>query len=263
MPGLRRLVMLILVALGGAYLLLCIAVFMFQRRLVFPAPETAAAPRRGTLIPVAGGTVMLWVPPTRPDAPVLVHFHGNGESVVDAEELAGLLAPDGVGVAAIEYPGYPRAAGSPSERSILAAAEAGLRQLTGPMGIARDRLVLSGQSLGTGVAVELAARGWGRRLLLLSPFTSLPAVGARAFPFLPVRLLMLDRFDSEARAPGLKVPVLIIHGTEDEVVHFDLGKTLSTRIPRAEFLRVEHGHHNDLWNRPEVREAVRTFVSTR
>jgi hypothetical protein len=109
--------------------------------------------------------------------------------------------------------------------------------------------------------VLLASRGIGSRLLLLTPYTSLPDVAARWLPFLPVRLLMKDRFDSQAIASRVTQPVLIVHGTADEVVPFELGEALSKALPTARLLRVEGGHHNDLGGRPDVWSAVSAFVA--
>jgi fermentation-respiration switch protein FrsA (DUF1100 family) len=191
---------------------------------------------------------------------VVVHFHGNGEQVAYRTDLAELFAAQHISFAAIEYPGYAGAAGEPTEASLLEAATKGLEHLTGPLGVDKSRLVLSGQSLGTGVAVAMAKAGWGTRLLLLTPYTALPDVGAAAFPWLPVRVLMRDRFDSAARANDVVMPVTIIHGTDDEVIPVRLGQELSTRFAHATFIEVPGGHHNDLWDRPEVVRAVRQFV---
>jgi pimeloyl-ACP methyl ester carboxylesterase len=162
---------------------------------------------------------------------------------------------------AVEYPGYPGASGAPSEESLLAAAEAALQHLTGAMKLDRSRLVLEGQSVGTGVAVAMAAKGWGTRLVLLSPYTSLPDVAASAFGWLPVRLLMRDRFDSKSRAADVKIPTLIVHGTDDEVIPFALGQELGTSILGAKFIAKQGRHHNDLWDDESVQDAVFDFVS--
>jgi uncharacterized protein len=96
--------------------------------------------------------------------------------------------------------------------------------------------------------------------LLLSPYTSLPDVAARVMPAFPVRLLMRDRFDSASRAASIKVPVLVVHGTDDEVIPYDLGRRLSALFPHATLVSINHGHHNDLWSDPEVVERVRQFL---
>ena len=257
----KRLALTVLVTLAVGYLVICALLFFAQRKILFPAPTQLAAVRGGIeKVDVPGGTFLLWksVPG---DGPVVVHFHGNGEQVGSLTWLAEAWAEHGVSFAAVEYPGYPGAAGSPSEDSIVEASEAALRHLTGEMKIDRSRLVLEGQSIGTGVAVNMASKGWGTRLVLLSAYTSLPAVGARAFPWLPTSLLMRDRFDSESLAAGLRVPTLIVHGAIDQVIPVALGQALSKAIPGAKFLSVDGAEHNDLWDRASTQEAIFGFVS--
>ncbi len=255
-----RLLKLAVIALVAGYVLLCGALFFFQRRLVFPAPvDRAPVPRNLTELRLPGGSFLLWRQ-VEGDGPVVVHFHGNGEQVAHLGWLAAEYAQRGVSFVAVEYPGYPGAAGEPSEASLLATAQEALEMLTSQHGVARERLVLEGQSVGTGVAVAMAARGWGVKLVLLSPYTSLPDVAARAFPWVPVRLLMRDRFDSGAQTAQLNVPTLVVHGTHDEVIPFELGQRLAQAISGAKFVAVERGDHNGLWDRREVTDAIFGFV---
>ena len=255
----KRLLRMLLITLAVLYLSICGLLFFMQRKLTFPAPTQLVSVEHLAKVVVPNATFFLWkqVPG---EGPVVVHFHGNGEQVSSLRWLAEAWAAQGVSFVAVEYPGYPGAEGSPSEDALVEAAEAALQHLTGAMKIGRSRLVLVGQSVGTGVAVTMAARGWGTRLLLLSPYTSLPDVGAKMFPFLPTRLLMRDRFDSAARAPGLKVPTLIIHGTNDEVISYSLGEALSRLIPNAKLLTVDGAGHNDLWDRETTLQALFEFV---
>jgi pimeloyl-ACP methyl ester carboxylesterase len=251
----------LLITLVAAYLGLCAMLFLFQRALVFPAPRERVEASRGTIVLVPGGTPMLWSA-VGGTGPVVVHFHGNGEQIGGLGWLAEALAERQVSFAAVEYPGYPGAPGTPSEVSIVAAAEKALEHLTGPMGIARERIVLSGQSLGTGVAVRLAANGWGTKLVLLSPYTSMPDIAVRGvFRVFPVRLLMRDRFESGALARRIDRPVLVLHGDRDEVVPFDLGQALSARFPHARFVEVRGAGHNDLWQHPPTTSEYLDFVA--
>jgi len=244
------------------YLLLCWLLYAGQRSIVFPAPKTSRKPQGdGELVFVPGGTPLFFHPPP-PNGPLVVYFHGNGEQIADNAWLAGFFGRAGVGFAAIEYPGYGLASseGKPSERSILAAAERGLAYLLEDKSIPRDKLILAGQSLGTGVAMAMAERGFGAKILLFCPFTSLPDVGARVFPFLPVRLLLQDRFDSLARAPRIQIPALVLHGSADELIPVALGKTLTKSLSNGRFIEIAGGHHNDLWLFGDVEREALSFV---
>lgn len=251
------------VALGAVvlgYVALCALLFFYQRAVVFPAPtEKANTPRGMTEVAVEGGTFML-TSLVNDDGPVVVHFHGNGEQVGWLGFIAQEYAERGVSFVAVEYPGYPGADGQPSESSLLSAAEAALVALTTKHGVARERLILEGQSVGTGVAMAMAAKGWGTKLVLLSPYTSLPDVGARAFTWMPVRLLMRDRFDSLSRVESIKVPTLVLHGRRDEVIPFELGEQLAKSIAGATFVPIDDAGHNDLWDRASVIDQLMKFT---
>ncbi|MDI1449971.1 alpha/beta fold hydrolase [Polyangium sp. 6x1] len=254
---------IVLGAIVVVYLGICGLVYSAQRRILFPAPTVGRTPAGNfELLRIDGGTLMLFRPPPA-GGPVVVYFHGNGEQIGDSAWLADVFARAGAGFAAIEYPGYglARDVGAPSEQALFDAAERGIGHLVEQRGIQRTDLVLAGQSLGTGVAMEMAARGHGVRVLLLCPFTSIADVGARVFPFLPVRLLLQDRFDSAARASNVKVPVLVLHGTDDELIPVDHGKTLAARLPRGRFMAIAGAHHSDLWLYDEVVREVVPFVA--
>jgi uncharacterized protein len=252
----------ILIAVGAGFLLLVAVAFFAQRVLIFPIPRVVIPVSEASQVVELEHTVLLVRPPPSTDAPLVLHFHGNGEQLGALEWMAGAWADRGVGFVAVEYPGYglAKTKGAPSQESILTAAEEARRYVEGPMGIENKRVIVSGQSLGSGVAVALAHRGVGRRLILFTPYTSLPDVGALAMPFLPVRLLMRDRFDSNAMAAEINQPVLIIHGTDDEVIPFELGERLSMSFPNAQLLKVDGGHHNDIADRHDVWDALVPFV---
>ena len=129
--------------------------------------------------------------------------------------------------------------------------------------VPRERVVLVGRSLGTGVATEMARRGHGSRLILISPYTSLPEVAKGIVPFwVPVGLLMRDRFPTAERAPSVVIPVLIIHGTDDEVIPFAMGEHLASVFPHARLRQVEHAGHNDLFeSAPELRGEIVDFAT--
>ncbi|EPX58257.1 hypothetical protein D187_004294 [Cystobacter fuscus DSM 2262] len=263
----RRVMVKIVVTLVICYLAVCALLYFNQRHLVFPVPE-------GALEPQLSGAALLRIPgpegttvyalhvPAPPEVPTVVHFHGNGEQLAHEAWLAQRYQEAGFGFFAVEYPGYGLAKGKeePSEQGIYAASEAALEYLHRELGVPRERTVLQGQSIGSGVAAEMARRGQGTRLVLITPYTSIVELGARLFPWVPARLLVKDRFDTASKAPGIHLPVFIVHGTRDQVVPVDMGQKLGTLFPQASVRILEGKHHNNVLDTREVREELFQFV---
>ncbi len=247
---LRRTAIAAAAAVAGAVL----AARMYYPRLLYPAPQSDAhAPGEGTLLTVTardGVTVRATELAGPKDAPVVVYFHGNGVAMGDVLWMAREFVRRGVGVVLAEYRGYGLSAGtavpSPSEAGLYADAEAVLDALAAK-GVGPERIALFGESLGTGVAVEIAARGRGSSVVLVTPYTSIPEVASRFAFGLPAWMLMSERFDSLAKAARVTAPALVLHGTNDGVVPYAMGVKLAKALPRARLITVESGHHNDLF----------------
>lgn len=254
-------------ALVVAYVLVTIMLASLQRQLLFPAPPPRAVRADlGELIEgrsAHGRRVVAHWARAREDAPAVAFFHGNGAQLADSADLATVFLSEGWSVFSVEYPGYgPLASDSPSEESIVDVADGAMALLRTRLAVPTAHTVLVGQSLGTGVATALAARGAGAKLVLISPFRSVSAVANDLFRGLPVGLLVRDRFDSEALAPTVTIPTLVIHGTADEVIPFSHGEAISKLFSHGRLVRVERGRHNDLWSEhiDEVLNAMRAFV---
>jgi fermentation-respiration switch protein FrsA (DUF1100 family) len=242
-------------AILAAPLVFPVAARALARRYLFPTPELRAAgslpgfvehrlvARDGVLVRV------LELRATNPEAVVVVHFHNNREMAEDTADFARELATRGLGVLLVEYRGYgPTTAASPSEQGLYADAEAAL-DLLAARGVGRERIVLWGTSLGTGVAAEMARRGRGGRLVLVAPYTSIPDLVTNIAPFLPAGFLVADHFDNLQKAPSIQVPTVVVHGDADEIVPFRMGERIAVAIPGARLLRVAGGHHGDLLQR--------------
>ncbi|WP_255442231.1 alpha/beta hydrolase [Corallococcus sp. Z5C101001] len=257
----RRQLMALLLVTGMLYLALCALAFAAQRSLIYPAPRSSpealrARPGFGTVPLATGLQVDRFYLPAPPGAPTVVHFHGNGEQLLGQQGMGQMLGDAGLGFLAVEYPGYGASPGSPSEAGLYASAEAAL-QLLRDEGVKPEDIVLSGRSLGTGVAVEMARRGYGARMVLVSPYTSMVAMGQRTVPFLPATLLMRDRYQSQDKAPGIPIPVLIIHGEDDDVVPVAMGRELGQRFPHATVVTVPGAGHNDVLEQDGQKEFAR------
>lgn len=236
------------IAYAGAACLFAAA----HRSFLYPAPSRplpAEVQGAEVLRFEAGGLARaaLFVGAANGDHTTIVHFHGNGETVFDDVALARDMAARGVGFCAAEYPGYGLLADQkPSEDAIYRAAEDVLVHLYA-MGVPRDRVVLMGFSLGTGVAAEMAARGHGRKLLLFAPYTSITDVLASYAPLLPVTLLARDKFDTFGKVSAIRQDVMLVHGREDGVVPFAMGERLAAAFVGSRFVPVDDAGHGDLF----------------
>lgn len=250
---LPRMIMIVTISLLCGYVLVGLVAFLGQRGVMYPIPPTTAVPTygRGKLIVLegaAGRRVHAYHVPVRDDSPTVVIFHGNAEQLADQMSIAEDFADADLGAYAIEYPGYGLSSDSETtENNVYADAEAALLHLELRLNVSRSNLVLFGRSLGTGVAVEMATRGFGNRLILVSPFSSMLNLARNVAPFLPTRWLVLDRYDTLAKASAIRQPTLIIHGVKDSVVPCDMGKAVAARIPGAEIRILPDADHNDVF----------------
>ena len=188
-PAVRKRVLQLVIIAVGAWLAVVVALFLLQRKMVFAAPpawdvHSTAGVQHVTI--GAGDTEVhaLWAEPAE-GGPVVVHFHGNAEQLAGQAQMAGLYGRRGLGFLAVEYPGYgPMSAQEPSEDALIDAGAKAVAWLN-ERGVPKERIVLQGRSLGSGVATALAGRGLGSRLVLLSPFRSLVAVASGHYPWVP------------------------------------------------------------------------------
>lgn len=224
------------------------------RFFLFPRHRVAAVtpPRHFEVVrATAEGGVpvnMLFLPPPDARARTVVVFHGNAEAMTHSTWLGDALRARGLGALLVEYRGYgvSAASGDPSEEGLYADAEAALEALRA-RGVDPARTVLFGYSLGSGVAAEMAHRGRASALVLVAPFTSVPAVVTDVAPIFPARLVVRDAFDTLSKAHDIRMPTLVIHGDRDQVVPFWMGKKLSEEVPGARFIAVPGGRHGDLF----------------
>ena len=175
----------------------------------------------------------------------ILYFHGNGGALRYRVERFRKLIRDGVGLVALEYRGFGGNGGTPTEAGLIADAEAAYAFAASRY--PAKQIVLWGESLGTGVAVALAAEKPVGRVILEAPFTSAAAVAASRYWYMPVRLLMKDQYRSDERIGKVTAPVLILHGARDHVVAFAMGERMFelTNAPKH-IVRFLDGDHEDL-----------------
>jgi uncharacterized protein len=197
-----------------------------------------------------------YVPHENPKA-VVLYCHGNaGNLTVWADALRILHDQIGVSVMIFDYRGYGRSEGSPSESGVLADARAARAWLAERTRIPEGQVVLMGRSLGGAVAVDLAAKDGARALILESTFTSMPEVGRAVMPWLPVKSIMRTKFNSLAKMPNYRGPLLQSHGTADSLIPYAMGRKLfdAANEPK-QFVVIPGGDHND----PQTEDYYRTL----
>lgn len=263
MSTLKSVLIIVLICYAG----LVAVMYVVQRALMyFPytvrmTPEEADFPQaQDVMLRAADGTnVIAWLVPPKERKPLVLYFHGNGGSLAHRVARFRRLIDDGTGLLALSYRGYGGSEGSPTEEGLIADARAAYD-------FARSnypgaRIVLWGESLGTGVAVAIAGEKDVAAVILEAPFTSAADVAFSAYPIIPVRLLMKDQFRSDERIGRVKAPVLIMHGERDRVVPFRLGERLFAMANEPkQFVRFPDGGHEDL-DRYDHLQAARAFMS--
>jgi uncharacterized protein len=205
-----------------------------------------------------GERVIVWHVPPHDGHPVFLYFHGNGGSLRLRVERFRALTADGNGLVALSYRGYGGSSGRPTETGLIADAAAAYA-----FAIARYsavRIVSWGESLGSALAIALAAEKPVGKVVLEAPFTSAVDVGAQHYWFVPVWRFMKDQFRSDLHASKLTAPVLVVHGENDDVVPITLGRRLYGLIDAPKhFVTVAGARHNDLGARAVA--AAKLFIT--
>ena len=198
--------------------------------------------------------------PARADLPTVVFFHGNAGDIGNHLPFAKFLIEAGYGLLALEYRGYGGNPGTPREAGLIADGRAAFAFLNA-QGVPDSGIVLYGESLGTGIAVQLAAEHQVRAVILRSPYTSIAEVAAIQLPYIPARWLVRDRFDSLSVIGLNKAPLFIFHGANDMLIPIALGRELFEAAPEPKtWLTVEGVGHNDVQT-PEAERAMLDFLA--
>jgi hypothetical protein len=261
----------VLVAAAIGYLALLALVWFAQERLMFyprAAPAPARAPAGWRLEEIrhgaADGTELagVLVLPPKPRAALVIYYGGNAEEVTSfapyAAEAYGERA-----VLLMNYRGYGASGGKPGERALVADAIEIFDRISRRQDLDTSRIALHGRSLGTGVAVQVAAARQARCVVLTSPFASAREVAQEIYPWLPVGLLMRHPFDSAVHAPRLRMPALILMGQADQLIAPRHSERLASlwagpveRVALAGF------GHNDVSLSPRYASAVHAFLDS-
>ena len=255
-PRLRATLVALLIP-AGLYAGLCLLLFLTQRSQVyFPVRESAVRGVPSMSFETGGATLKVWMV-ERPGTSALIYFGGNAEDVGASIGAFAERLP-GHSLYFVNYRGYAGSTGEPSESALVSDAIALYDRLQSR----HPQISVLGRSLGSGVAVQLAGARTVERLVLVTPFDSLVNVARAHFPWLPVRLLMLDRYDSVTRIPAVRSPVLVVIAEADEIVPRARTDALidAFRV-RPRVLVLEGAGHNDLDLDPSYLREVAGFLA--
>jgi fermentation-respiration switch protein FrsA (DUF1100 family) len=242
------------------------ALMYFAQRALMYFPDRVRTPPAAAGLPQAeevwldtadGERVIAWHVPPRGDKPVVIYFHGNGGALNLRVDRFRRLAAEGFGLLALSYRGYGGSSGKPTEAGLIEDARAAYAYAAERY----SRIALWGESLGTGVAVALAAEKPVTHLILDAPYSSALDIAADLYWFLPVRLLMKDQFRSDQRIKRVTAPVLILHGEADNIIPIRYGERLLAMVPGGkQMVRFKDGYHVDL-DRHGAMDAALKFLA--
>ena len=259
--------------LGGViaiYLALLALLFVMQRRLLFvpntQRPDLADAALGPKMRPIEIATVdglrlLAWYqPPAGNPGALMLYLHGNAGHIGNRSDRVRPYLEAGFGVLLAEYRGFGGNPGRPNEAGFYSDARAALDFLA-KQGVATKRIVLYGESLGTGVAVQMAIEREYGALVLEAPYTSVAAVAQSRYWMFPVRSLVLDRFDSLSKIGRVRCPVFVMHGERDQVIPIRYGRELFLAAPEPKeakwFAEGNHTNFDEFGGPAAVLEFLR------
>lgn len=236
-----------------AYAVAALGMYVFQRKLQYHPANKGLTPQSvdiigasvETLTTVDGEKVTLWYAPAKAGMPTILYFQGNAGEIGDRPLRFNYYQSRGFGVAYLSYRGFGGSSGSPSETGLLADANAAYDWLIAK-GVEPNRIALLGESLGSGVAVQLAAKREVGALALEAPYTSTVEVAAKIYWWLPVHALMKDQFKSIDFIAAVVAPLLIIHGEEDGLIPVEFGQRLFAAANQPKELKIVPGFGHDV-----------------
>lgn len=233
------------------YLILLVSIYALQRKLQYHPSGEIAAPAAYSLVGFEvknlttkdNDRILAWYKKPDHHKKIIVYFHGNAGNMGGRADKFKIFASDGYGVLAISYSGYYGSSGKSSEQALINDGKAALDFLYS-QGYKPQDIILFGESLGSGIAVQLAAQDKFFAVILEAPYSSIANVAQRTYWFVPVDLLLKDRFDSIKYAAKITSPTLIFHGTADHVVPYAEGQKLFAAIKsEKQFITVEGAGH--------------------
>jgi hypothetical protein len=238
----------IVIFIVSLYVIAAVAMYAAQRRFMyFPDPVRTSPVVAGLsgvseiVIPTPDGEKLVaWYGAARPGQPTLLYLHGNGGSLALRSETMRKYLEHGRGMLMLAYRGFSGSTGSPSEAANVADAKLAYDRLTS-MGVKPNDIILYGESLGSGVAIQVAKEKTVEGLILDAPYTSILELASAQFPWLPVSLLLKDRYESIKYIRDIHAPIFILHGDADEIVPVEMGRRLFAAANEPKEIKIIRG----------------------
>jgi fermentation-respiration switch protein FrsA (DUF1100 family) len=229
----------------GASALQQFLIYHPDRRRVAPAEVGLDGVVEREIVTPDGNSVLAWWSAPKPGRPSVLYFHGNAGSLSDRAGRIQRFQAAGIGIFMMTYRGYGGSTGKPTERDNVADGKRAFDALVGE-GVAPGDIFIFGESLGTGVAVQVAAQKNAAGLILDAPYTSMLDLAYLHYPYLPAGMLLRDRYESSRHINKVRMPLLIVHGARDVVIPFSMGQAvLAAAQGEKELVRIENAGHLD------------------
>ena len=268
---LRRMLTSILFILVTVWLLLVVLMYTLQDRFIYYphkslslTPADIELPYEDIFLTTADGLkIHGWYIKHPEPLATLLFLHGNAGNISHRLDSLQIFHQLGLSVLIIDYRGYGRSQGHPSEQGTYLDAQAAWDYLLSRQHTAAQNIIIFGRSLGAAVAVQLAEQQPAGALIIESAFTSMVEMGKRYYPYLPVQWLARIRYPSIERIGNISCPLLVIHSPDDEIIPFELGEQLfaSARRPKS-FLKISGGHNDGFLLTGETYiNGIRSFLN--
>ena len=251
-----------------AYAAVLVIMALFQRSLLYHPDTDLKLPQyygldmsAVTLTTQDNVKITAWFREAEKNGDYLVYLHGNAQNISNRKPDLKAFMDEGFGIIAVSYRGFGTSEGSPSEEGLYNDARAAISFLK-DKGIKEKNIILYGESLGTGIATKMATEIEAEALVLEAPYTSIADRAQEIYPFIPIKLLLRDNFESIEKIKTINIPVLILHGEKDMVVPTHHGKAVyaAANNPKKLVLFKNNGHNNR--NVEEIAKLVRDFTSS-
>jgi fermentation-respiration switch protein FrsA (DUF1100 family) len=250
-----------------AYVAICAYMFISQRSLLYLPDKEYVAPDRNLLPDIKEVKIKTedgleldgWYQPSKNDYTIL-YFNGNKSGMHLHSDFYADIVNAGYGLLAFNYRGYGRNAGEPSEQGLYKDARAAIAFLQ-KQDILMENMIFLGRSLGSGVAVQMASEYLPKAVMLISPYSSIAAIAKRQYPWLPVDLLLQDRFDSLAKAKDVASSTFIFHGRDDDMIPVNEAEILNKAISGSKLFTYDDMDHNNLDFKRIITDFTEAFNS--